>query len=124
MNELIIREIHGKRFVRVCTTQDVPADRGIAVEFDDVHDVAVFFINHSWYAVSNACPHKRLHVLCNGLLSGLSIQCPMHGWRFDLRTGSNLQSGASLRTYEVIELDGWAWVEWPEEDAPAWTKGL
>lgn len=124
MTPLITRQIHGKRFVRACNASAMPGDRGVSIEFDDTHDVAVFYIDRTWYAVSNVCPHKRLHVLCNGLISVTSVQCPMHGWRFDLRTGRNLQSGASLRTYDIIEVDGWAWVEWPEEEVPAWTKGL
>ncbi len=124
MSQVVVREMYGKRFVRACSVGDMPGDRGVAIEVDDLHDIAVFYIDGTWYAVSNACPHKRLHVLCNGLLSNRTVQCPMHGWRFDLRTGKNLQPGASLRTYDVIELDGWAWVEWPEEELPAWTKGL
>lgn len=124
MSHLVTREIQGKRFVRACSVGEMPKDRGLAIEFDDLHDVAVFHIDGTWYAVSNVCPHKRLHVLCNGLMSDRTVQCPMHGWRFDVRTGKNLQMGASLRTYAVIELEGWAWVEWPDDEAPAWTKGL
>ena len=117
-------EIGGKRYVRACRMDDPPKGRGLALELDDTHDIAVFCIDGTWYAVSNICPHQRLHVLCNGLLRDHSVQCPMHGWRFDLQTGQNMQNGASLRRYDLVEQDGWIWVEWPDEELPTWAQAL
>jgi nitrite reductase/ring-hydroxylating ferredoxin subunit len=43
------------------------------------------------FAVENRCPHYE-SALFGGALSGETIRCPMHGAKFDLRTGESLTS--------------------------------
>ena len=43
------------------------------------------------YAVSGACPHLACP-LFTGKLSGYTIACPCHDWRFDIRTGKFLDA--------------------------------
>ena len=35
--------------------------------------------------IENRCPHKG-GPLCDGIVSGTAVVCPLHGWRFDLDT--------------------------------------
>ena len=70
------------------------------------------------YAVRNVCPHKGAPV-CRGQVRGTLLpsepgsfvfglenqvlQCPWHGWEFDLETGAPLCGGKSvLRFYPVV----------------------
>lgn len=41
------------------------------------------------YAVENKCPHLGLS-MARGSITGLTIQCPWHGSRFDICSGKNL----------------------------------
>lgn len=73
------------------------------------------------YAVRNVCPHKRAPV-CRGTMRGTMLpsdpdsfvfgmedqvlQCPWHGWEFDLETGRTLCPGKSrLTLYPVTVQD-------------------
>jgi nitrite reductase (NADH) small subunit len=70
------------------------------------------------YAVRNVCPHKGAPV-CKGTLRGTMLpsdpgafvfgldnqilQCPWHGWEFDLETGSGVcESRGHLVLYPVV----------------------
>jgi nitrite reductase (NADH) small subunit len=63
--------------------------------------VAVFRTrNGQLYAVQAECPHKR-GPLADGLLGGTTLICPLHSWKFDLRSGEALMGDCGLRTYTV-----------------------
>jgi nitrite reductase (NADH) small subunit len=80
------------------------------------------------YAVRNICPHKRAPV-CRGQVKGTMVasdpgafvfgmenqvlQCPWHGWEFDLTTGNTVcgGSGKRLTFYPVTLKDGAVYVE-------------
>jgi len=54
------------------------------------------------HAVSNVCPHSRMP-LSEGSLRGFTVICPLHGARFDVRTGACLAGPATsdLAVYPV-----------------------
>jgi 3-phenylpropionate/trans-cinnamate dioxygenase ferredoxin subunit len=54
------------------------------------------------YAVENRCTHMDSS-LRGGSIEGDAIRCPLHGIKFDLRTGEPLSMGQlpRIRTYEV-----------------------
>ena len=52
------------------------------------------------FAVQAECPHKR-GPLADGLLGGTTLICPLHSWKFDLRSGDALMGDCGLRTYAV-----------------------
>jgi 3-phenylpropionate/trans-cinnamate dioxygenase ferredoxin subunit len=60
-------------------------------------------IDGSFYAIENRCSHAASK-LSNGRLRGHDISCPMHGARFDVRSGAPVAPPArtSVRTFEVI----------------------
>lgn len=54
-------------------------------------------------AVSNICPHK-MGPMSEGALTNDSIECPWHGFRFDINSGRCVGGGtcaARLRIYEL-----------------------
>lgn len=57
-------------------------------------------------AVVDACPHQQA-LLSSGRLRGRTIMCPLHGARFDLKTGECV-GGAypGLKTLAIREADG------------------
>jgi nitrite reductase/ring-hydroxylating ferredoxin subunit len=90
-------------------------------------EIGVFNVDGEYYAYPNWCPHQGAPV-CEGGLSGTTrasydresltltvdwvdvghiLNCPWHGWEFDVRTGDALgKSDISLPSYSVEEQDG------------------
>ncbi len=112
----LFREQHldGRRFVEVCRSIDVVERRGLRIELDIEHDLALFRVNGMVHCVTNICPHKREALIFNGFVDQGTVTCPAHAWRFDICTGSNVSGGGGLRTYEAFERDGSVWVSVPE----------
>ncbi|HLU50077.1 MAG TPA: nitrite reductase small subunit NirD [Planctomycetota bacterium] len=69
------------------------------------HDVAIFRWEGEIYAVGNRCPHAG-GPLSEGMIVGGHVVCPLHAWRFNLRTGQCPDiARASIPTYET-RVDG------------------
>jgi nitrite reductase/ring-hydroxylating ferredoxin subunit len=52
-------------------------------------DVALYNIDGQFYATHNICTHA-LALLSDGWLEGDIIECPLHGGRFEAKTGKGL----------------------------------
>jgi ferredoxin-nitrite reductase len=50
-------------------------------------EVAVFRSNGQLYGVQNICPHEGGQ-LCKGWIEAGEVVCPLHGYKFDLKTGA------------------------------------
>jgi len=64
-----------------------------AVKVESV-DVLISHIEGQFYAIHAQCSHAR-QSLAAGKVRGHQIACPLHGARFDLRTGECLAAPAS-----------------------------
>ena len=49
-------------------------------------EIAVFNLGSRFLATVNQCPHKG-GPLCDGIVTGTSVVCPLHGWKVNLETG-------------------------------------
>jgi nitrite reductase/ring-hydroxylating ferredoxin subunit len=69
--------------------------------------------------VDDTCTHEEAS-LSSGVLRGGLVKCPLHGSRFDVRTGEALEEPAqeNLRTYPVREEGGRVFVGLPATDPP------
>ena len=65
--------------------ENVPIREGRAVTVGD-SEIAIFHLDGRYLTVENKCPHKG-GPLCDGIVSGTTVVCPLHGQRFDLETG-------------------------------------
>ena len=54
-------------------------------------EIAVFNLGDRFVAIENQCPHQG-GPLCDGIVSGATVVCPLHGWRFDLETGAAVRA--------------------------------
>jgi len=75
-------------FVTVATVDEIPAGAGKTVEVHGVR-IALFNVDGSFYAVDNTCPHAG-GPLGEGKLSGNVVECPWHGWKFDVCPGQRV----------------------------------
>lgn len=68
--------------------------------------IAVFKTAQGFRACQNICPHAG-GSLGEGSVEGESVTCPLHGWRFDLKTGACLnEPGNTIKIYSVEEKEG------------------
>ena len=100
-------------FVEVCGLSEVPADRAKGVTVDGLpialfRDPADPDIIH---ALHGRCPHANGPMGRAWVDDGQAI-CPLHRWRFDLRTGRCLTApDRALHKFRCEVRDGRVWVE-------------
>src|SRR3954452_22436041 len=97
-----------RTLVPVGRAGDVPMLEGRSAAVGD-RRVAVFRTPGGWRAVDAACPHRG-GPLADGLVADGCVTCPLHGRRFDLRTGEALGDCDGVRAYEVVEREGRLWL--------------
>jgi 3-phenylpropionate/trans-cinnamate dioxygenase ferredoxin component len=85
----------------VAKAGEIPVGQCRAVIVND-RMVAVINLDGIFYAIDNICTHDYAE-LCDGMIIGDRIQCPLHGAQFCIRTGAVLSPPAyeALHTYEV-----------------------
>ncbi len=78
-----------EKFINICKASDLPDNRrGRKFTIDEDTDIAVFKVNSVIYATSNTCPHNQSQVMFDGFVDeDLYLACPVHGWKFHLKTG-------------------------------------
>ena len=66
-------------------------------------EVILTRIDDAIFAFESSCPHAAAD-LSNGTLHGGRITCPLHGWKFDVKSGRTLwpeDESCRLTRYEV-----------------------
>ena len=63
--------------------------------------IALFRYNNEYYAIKNSCAHQG-YPLAEGNLKDCMIECPLHGWVYDIRDGDCLSlPNKKIMTYKV-----------------------
>lgn len=70
---------------KLCPLADLLEGAATRVELADL-DVAVVRVGDEVFAIEDVCSHAEVP-LSEGEISGCTIECELHGSRFDLRTG-------------------------------------
>lgn len=73
------------KWTPITRVENIPVREGRAVQAGD-REIAIFNLNGRFLTIENTCPHKG-GPLCDGIVSGATVVCPLHGQRFDLETG-------------------------------------
>ena len=70
-------------------------------------ELAIFNLRDRFVTIENHCPHKG-GPLCDGIVSGTAVVCPLHGWRFDLDSGMAVRASlpACVTTFPTRVEDG------------------
>jgi NAD(P)H-dependent nitrite reductase small subunit len=92
-------------WVAVATLDDLPPGAAVCAT-TGAGEVAVFNVDGGLLAVEARCLHKG-GPLADGLVSNGVVTCPLHWWRYDLRTGERLGApDLRLTCYPVRLTDG------------------
>ncbi len=76
-----------ERWLRACALADVADGEALAVELAGLSEpVAIVRTKGEVFAIKDVCSHAEVP-LSEGEIDGCTIECWLHGSRFDLRTG-------------------------------------
>jgi nitrite reductase (NADH) small subunit len=89
---------HG--FVHVARVREIPDRRSKKIILGD-REIALWHVGDKFYAIGNVCPHQHFSSLHQGILDGLFLTCPMHGWTYSLETGIASVGNGRVPTYRV-----------------------
>ena len=64
--------------------------------------IALFLSNNKYYAIEALCRHQD-GSLAPGKIEGEVVECPLHFWHYNIRTGELLDymEGVKLNTFDV-----------------------
>jgi 3-phenylpropionate/trans-cinnamate dioxygenase ferredoxin component len=98
-------------FVRACALTDVPTDEALAVTIG-AYEVAVARDGDEVFAIQDQCSHAAV-ALSEGEVADCTVECWLHGSRFDLRTGKPIGPPATepVATFPVDARNGDVFVD-------------
>lgn len=94
-------------WIRIARCSDIPLREGRAVKLGD-REIAIFNLGDRFLAIKNRCPHKS-GPLADGIVSGTTVVCPLHAWKFSLENGEAVSSTSAsqcVQTFRTIVQDG------------------
>jgi 3-phenylpropionate/trans-cinnamate dioxygenase ferredoxin subunit len=93
--------------VRVCAAADIGKGEVVAAQLGDIPIAIVHADDDNFYAVHDECSHAQV-ALSEGEVDGCTLECWLHGSRFDLRTGepTGLPATEPVPVYPVEIHDG------------------
>ena len=86
---------------KIAQTFDIPENRGKEIEING-NRVAIFHANGRYYALEALCRHQD-GSLAPGKINGEVVECPLHFWHYNIRTGELLDylKDVKLETYDI-----------------------
>lgn len=88
-------------WITVAARSLIPPNTIVDVKAGDL-ELAIYNIDGTFYATDVFCTHANAR-LSEGFLDGDIVECPLHGGRFEVKTGKGLGAPVpcDLRVYEV-----------------------
>lgn len=99
-----------ERTITIGRAEEIPSGSCKRFELPEGHEIVVYNVDGEFHATSNFCPHKGAP-LSEGVLCGNVIECGLHGWQFDVRTGECLTVVEKIETYSVRVEGGLVWID-------------
>jgi 3-phenylpropionate/trans-cinnamate dioxygenase ferredoxin subunit len=102
-------------FIHAARQDEIPEGTCKAISLNGIR-VVIAHLADGYYAVENRCSHANSALMTNKIYSGRQVACPIHGARFDLKTGAAKSPPAftSLMTFPVRVVDGQIQVAMPQ----------
>lgn len=120
-------------WIRITACENVPVREGRAVQVGS-REIAIFNLGPStelgagdrFLATDNQCPHKG-GPLCDGIVTGTAVVCPLHAWKISLVDGTVQRPGGEgdkcIETYPVRVEQGVVVIGLPAASAPVRVAG-
>ncbi|GLH97652.1 non-heme iron oxygenase ferredoxin subunit [Phytohabitans aurantiacus] len=93
--------------IRVCSVEEVPKGSSVSADVDGTEIAVVHAEDDNFYAIYDQCSHAEVP-LSEGEVDGCTLECWLHGSRFDLRTGepTGLPATEPVPVFPVEVRDG------------------
>ena len=111
--------------IKVCSVEDVPKGTVVSADIDGTEVAVVHAEDDNFYAVHDVCSHAEVP-LSEGEVDGCTLECWLHGSRFDLRTGqpTGLPATEPVPIYPVEVRDGDVYISVDENGRPKPSNGV
>ncbi len=88
-------------WIKIAQTVEIPENKGKEGEVNG-NRVAIFHANGRYYALEALCRHQD-GSLAPGKINGEVVECPLHFWHYNIRTGELLDylKDVKLETYNL-----------------------
>ena len=98
-------------WVRICTIEEIPLLGARVLECGDGDNIALFRpAPDRVFALTDRCPHKG-GPLSQGIVSGDTVTCPLHGWNIALDSGQACAPDVGCARRHAVQLrDGDVWL--------------
>ena len=87
--------------IKICDLSEIPNGSIKKFEIND-EEITICNINNQIFAINDNCSHDEAS-LQEGFIDGYEIECPVHGAKFDIRTGevTCLPAVSPIKTYNI-----------------------
>ncbi|MFG2061193.1 non-heme iron oxygenase ferredoxin subunit [Micromonospora sp. NPDC048871] len=111
--------------IRICAVEDLPKGTAISADVEGTQIALVHGEDDRFYAVHDECSHAAV-ALSEGEVSGCTLECWLHGSRFDLRTGepTGLPATEPVPVYSVEVRDGDIYLPVGDDGRPQPSNGV
>jgi nitrite reductase (NADH) small subunit len=111
------------RWIRMTAAANIPPREGRALSVAG-REITIFNLGDRYLATDNRCPHRG-GPLCDGIVSGSAVVCPLHAWKIDLETGGveRPKVQTCIQTYALRVEDGVVLIRLPDAPANARDEG-
>jgi 3-phenylpropionate/trans-cinnamate dioxygenase ferredoxin component len=98
-------------FIKICAVDDVGVESAVRATVDGLDIAVVHAGDGAFYAIRDECSHAAV-ALSEGEVEGCTLECWLHGSRFDLKTGAptGLPATDPVPVYPVEIRDGFVFV--------------
>jgi nitrite reductase (NADH) small subunit len=88
-------------WVKIANKNEIREGKGKEVHINGQR-IALFLSNNKYYAIEALCRHQD-GSLAPGKIEGEVVECPLHFWHYNIRTGELLDymEGVKLNTFDV-----------------------
>lgn len=73
-------------------------------------EIVLFLVENEVCAIVNMCPHQKFQKLHLGMFENGIVTCPMHGWAYDVRTGTSTNASGRVKTVATEIHDGYVFL--------------
>lgn len=95
---------------KLCALEEIPR-LGSRVVNSETGDIAIFrTADDEVFAMHDKCPHKG-GPLSQGIVTGKTVACPLHGWKIGLEDGEAMAPDAGCaRSFSVKRVGDEIWI--------------
>ena len=88
-------------WVKIANKNEISEGNGKEVHINGQR-IALFLSNNKYYAIEALCRHQD-GSLAPGKIEGEVVECPLHFWHYNIRTGELLDymEGVKMNTYNI-----------------------